>query len=630
MANEIRIKRRLTGNAGAPSQLRNAELAFNEVDSTLYYGKGINGEYAAEIIAIAGSGAYVSLSGAQTITGVKTFTQNIIGNLTGNASTASALETARTISATGDISWSVTFDGSSNVSQTATINNNVVTNAKLAQVSTGTVKGRKSSGTGNVEDLTMEDLAAMLLGGSGTVGTVRSVGLSMPSDIFDVSGSPITDEGTFTVTKKTQSANTVFAGPAGGTAAVPTFRALVADDIPSLTASKISDFDSAVRLNRLDQMAIPQANLNMNNYRITGLAAPVNSGDAATKSYVDATVQGLDVKNSVRVCASTNINLSSPGTTIDGITLAVGDRVLVKGQTNKAQNGIYVFNGSNVAMTRAADADSNDDVTSGLFTFVEEGTCANHGYVLITDNPIELGTTELEFAQFSGAGMLEAGDGLYKVGNTIHVGVASTSRIVVSENNIDLATTGITAGTYFKTTVDAYGRVTAGENPTTLAGFGITDALSTSTEIATNNGITGGGLISSGLTLGLTGQALALHNLNTNGIFVRTGASTVAARTITGTVDRISVTNGDGVSGNPVIDIASTYVGQTSITTLGTITTGTWQGSVIGAAYGGTGANLSSADAGSLFKMGTGGSFVVATVHVDYLNNQSSIDGGTF
>ena len=111
--------------------------------------------------------------------------------------------------------------------------------------------------------------------------------------------------------------------------------------------------------------------------------------------------------------------------------------------------------------------------------------------------------------------------------------------------------------------------------------------------ITASNGLTG----SSGFnlsadriwTLGLTGQALALHNLATSGFFVRTGTDLVAARNIDGTTDKITITNGNGISGNPTIDIASTYVGQTSITTLGTIGTGTWSAATIAVDKGGTG-----------------------------------------
>ena len=111
-----------------------------------------------------------------------------------------------------------------------------------------------------------------------------------------------------------------------------------------------------------------------------------------------------------------------------------------------------------------------------MFTFVEEGSAnADAGFVLQTANPITLGSTSLSFVQFSGAGQVTAGAGMSKTGNQLDVGTASTARIVVNANDIDLATVG-TAGTYNGLTIDAYGRATAFTSPTTLAGYSISDA----------------------------------------------------------------------------------------------------------------------------------------------------------
>jgi hypothetical protein len=168
--------------------------------------------------------------------------------------------------------------------------------------------------------------------------------------------------------------------------------------------------------------------------------------------------------------------------TIDGVAVVAGDRVLVKDQGTASANGIYdVAAGS---WTRSSDADTSAEVTAGMYTFVEEGTVnGDVGFVLTTNNPITLGSTGLVFTQFSSTSSVTAGNGLTKTGTTLDVGTASTSRIVVNADDIDLATTGITAGTYKSLTIDAYGRATAGTNPTTLAGYGITDALSTSDTI---------------------------------------------------------------------------------------------------------------------------------------------------
>lgn len=104
--------------------------------------------------------------------------------------------------------------------------------------------------------------------------------------------------------------------------------------------------------------------------------------------------------------------------------------------------------------------------------------------------------------------------------------------------------------------------------------------------------VSNGGGIGGNPTLVLANDLAALEGLATFGVAVRTAADTWATRTLTGTLNRITVTNGDGVLGAPTFDIAATYVGQTSITTLGTIATGTWQGTIVGLAYGGTGANF--------------------------------------
>lgn len=103
--------------------------------------------------------------------------------------------------------------------------------------------------------------------------------------------------------------------------------------------------------------------------------APTNNGDAANKAYVDAAVQPTAWKDAVRVATTANITISGPGASIDGITLSSGDRVLVKDQATGAQNGIYVWNGAAVPMTRALDADTFDELEQAVVT-VEEGTSA--------------------------------------------------------------------------------------------------------------------------------------------------------------------------------------------------------------------------------------------------------------
>lgn len=177
----------------------------------------------------------------------------------------------------------------------------------------------------------------------------------------------------------------------------------------------------------------------MGGFPLTNVLNPVNPQDAATKAYVDAAAQGLDIKESVRVMTVGNIALSGVQT-IDGVTLIAGDRVLVKDQIAGQDNGIYVV--ASGAWQRSPDANASAEVTSGMYTFIEEGTTGTgSGWVLTTPNPITLGTTPLAFAQFSGAGTVLAGAGMTKTGNVLDViggdGIVVTVDAIAA--NIDTA-----------------------------------------------------------------------------------------------------------------------------------------------------------------------------------------------
>ena len=239
----------------------------------------------------------------------------------------------------------------------------------------------------------------------------------------------------------TRTANTILSGPTSGSAAAPTFRALVADDIPSIAHTKISDFDAGVRTNRLDQMAAPTGAVSLNSQKITGLADPTADADAANKGYVDGVAQGLDVKDSVVATTTANGTLSTAfanGQSIDGVTLQTGDRILIKNQSTASQNGIYNVNASG-APSRATDMATGANA-AGAFVFVEQGTTnAENGFVCTSDTgSAVVGTNNLTFAQFSGAGQIIAGDGLEKSGNTLSTDLKANGGLVIESTELAL------------------------------------------------------------------------------------------------------------------------------------------------------------------------------------------------
>lgn len=384
MSNTIRIKRRASGGAGAPASLNNAELAFNEVDSVLYYGVGTGGAggTATTVLAIGGPGAFMALTGNQTIAGVKTFSSAIQADIGGNAATATKLLTGRNLSLTGDGTATLTgFDGSANVSAAltlATVNANVGTFTKF---------------------------------------TVNAKGL--------------------------------------------------------ITA--------ASQASRSD-LSAPTADISNGGFKITNVAEPTLSTDAATKNYVDSVAQGLDVKASAVVTTTTNITLSGTQT-IDGVALVAGDRVLVKNQTTASANGIYVVAAG--AWTRATDADTWAKLVSA-FVFIEKGTVgADTGWVSTIDQGGTLGSTAVTFSQFSGAGTYTAGTGLTLTGT-----------------QFSITNTAVTAGSYGSTsktltlTVNAQGQLTAvSASDIAIANTQVSGLGTMSTQNANAVAITGGSII---------------------------------------------------------------------------------------------------------------------------------------
>jgi len=234
--------------------------------------------------------------------------------------------------------------------------------------------------------------------------------------------------------------------------------------------------------------------------------AGFTSDSLANKAYVDSVANGLDVKASVRVATTANLGavynnaagtLTNSGSqaaiSVDGVTLVVTNRVLVKSQTTQAQNGFYKVTtvgtaSTNWVLTRTPDADAASELTAGAFTFAEEGTLnGDNGYVMSTDGAVTLGTTAITFEQFSGAGQITAGNGLTKNGNTIDA-VGTADKITVSADAITIASTYIGQNTI--TTVGTIGTGTWAATDVAVAhgGTGASTALAARTNLGVGEG----------------------------------------------------------------------------------------------------------------------------------------------
>jgi hypothetical protein len=403
-------------------------------------------------------GGNLSVTGTSTLTGTLTATAGLSGPLTSSSATitggtingaviggssAQAI-TGTTVTAStgfvGGLTGNVT--GNTTGTHTGAVTGNVTGNL------TGNVTGNvtAASGTSTFNNVTIDGTLDM---SSGTVGTIT--GLATPTNATDAATKGYVD-----------TADALKLNLTGGT------------------------MSGAIA---------------MGTNKITGLGTPTADADAVTKSYVDAIAQGIDAKASVVAATTANITLSG-AQTIDGISVIAGDRVLVKDQTTQANNGIYLC--ASGSWTRTTDADTYAELVAA-YTFVEGGTVnANNGFICTIPTSGTLGSTSITFTQFSGAGQVVAGTGMTKTGNTLNVNTASSARIVVGADEIDLATTGVTASTYKSVTVDTFGRITAGTNPTTLSGFGITDAY-TKTEVDTSLSAklsTTGGTMSGAIAMG--------------------------------------------------------------------------------------------------------------------------------
>lgn len=179
--------------------------------------------------------------------------------------------------------------------------------------------------------------------------------------------------------------------------------------------------------------------IDLQNQRVVNVGTPSSGTDAANKTYVDNLAAGLRWKASVRVASTANVSLATPGASIDGVSLASGNRVLLKNQTNAAQNGIYTWTGASAALTRTSDANSTT-LVANTTVMVEEGSVNDDtAWTLTTDAPIVVDTTALTFVAFGGGGTsYTEGDGIDISGGV--VSVVNSTGIVVNSSGVAIDT----------------------------------------------------------------------------------------------------------------------------------------------------------------------------------------------
>lgn len=166
----------------------------------------------------------------------------------------------------------------------------------------------------------------------------------------------------------------------------------------AIASSKLADGANFVKK---DGSVAFTGDQSMGNNKLTTLGTPTNTGDAATKGYVDTQISSLPSAyryRNVKVASTANITLSNPGTsTFDGISLSTGDKILVKDQSTQSQNGIYDFNGSSSALTRSSDSDAWDELVGSL-VYVDQGTTnAEARYFCTSNSGGTLGTTAVTY-----------------------------------------------------------------------------------------------------------------------------------------------------------------------------------------------------------------------------------------
>ena len=478
-------------------------------------------------------------------------------------------------------------------------------------IATGNVSGGNIttigvvSATGNVSGGNLTTAGNLSVTGNANIGNIGTAGLVVATG--NVSGGNLTTGGIVTATGNIEtSANVVTDLIVGKTASV-TITAVGSNQNVNLTPTGTGT-------------------VNVGNFIISNVATPLASTDAATKQYVDDVAQGLHTHDSCNAATQTTLASISGGTvtynngtsgvgatltttgtftTIDGVTLSVGMRILVKNEVTAANNGIYDVTSSTV-LTRSADFNTPTEMAGGDFTFVTAGTLYDNTGWVMPDPVTTVGTSPVVWVQFSGAGTYTAGTGL-----------------ALNGTEFSIANTTVTAGAYGNGdynatfTVNSQGQLSAAANVaitanaanltgTTLAATIVNSSLTsvgTLTSLAVTGNTTSGNVYANAGTIGaslLTGTLTTAAQPNVTSVGSLTGL-TVTGLSNLGSVGNVAITG--GTSGQV---LSTNGAGGLSFITIGTAGVSNGNSNVAIATAGGNVTTSVAGNANILVVTGTG------------------------
>jgi hypothetical protein len=513
---------------------------------------------------------FTTLFGVAGVTGIASGTSNLSIPVANGNVTISATGVPNVV-VVGPLGATVT--GNLNVTNTANIGNIVVPGTIVA---TGTIQGigditgvaitasgNLTSGAyifgdgGYLSNVTSVTSGATQIGNSTTIMAVTGASGNITTQVNGVANiltlttTSVTTSKLISATGNVTAGNLITAGQVSATG--------------NVTGGNINSnrlYGTSLNITSVGGLTLaPSGNIVMSNTIINGVAYPLQDNDAANKLYVDNVAQGLHTHDSCNAATTTTLATISGGTvtynngtsgvgatltttgsytTIDGVTLSNGMRILVKNEATAANNGIYDRTSATV-LTRSDDFDTTAEMAGGDFTFVTAGTLYDNTGWVMTDAVTTVGTTAVNWAQFSGAGTYTAGSGLTLTGSSFSVNVDNITTAISAGNVVVKASANLTTpniGAATGTSLSVSGNITSGNL--------ITSGTTINSSISTTGNIIGGNISATnhtGTTVSVTGNITGNYILGNGSALTGVTASGVAASALTGTTLSSNVTS---------------------------------------------------------------------------------------